>query len=146
MSTSSPERTTGAGAGWLGRALVYALIYVLVGVAFAALAGQSGFVGARVWRFAAWLCSAVAFGTHVQYERVTVGRSAVAAALHASFAAAVGAFGLAFSAVIHRHLAGMRPSGLLAAALVIWPLMTAVPAFLVGWAAGMLMQPRGGVG
>ena len=142
MTTSASEPTTRA--GWLGRALIYALIYVLIGVVFAALAGRSGFVGARVWRFAAWLCSAIAFGTHVQHERVTVGRSAAATAWHAAFGAAVGAFGLALAAIVHRHLAGMRPSGLLGAALVIWPAMTAIPAFLVGIAAAMLMRPRGG--
>jgi len=130
-------------AGWLGRAIVYAVIYLVIGVVFATLAARAGLVGARLWRFAAWLCSAIAFGTHVQFERVTIGRSPASTAWHAAFAAALGAFGLALSAIIHRHLAGFRPSGLLGAALIIWPVITGVPAFLVGMAASMLMQPRG---
>lgn len=141
MATSSSEPTTQA--GWVGRALAYALIYVFVGVVFAILAVRSGFVGARFWRLAAWLVSAVAFGIHIRFERVIAGRSAPTSAWHAAFAAAVGAFGLAVGAIVHRHVVGLGPSGLLSAALIIWPLITAIPAFLVGLAAATLMQPRG---
>lgn len=141
MATSSSETT--ARAGWLGRALIYALIYVVFGIVFGALAGRAGgLAGARVWRFAAWLCSAIAFGTHIQFERLTIGRPPVTAAWHAAFAAALGAFGLAVSAVIHRHLAGMPRSGLLGFALLLWPAITFVPAFVVGFAAATLMRPR----
>jgi hypothetical protein len=140
MSTSSSEITSRP--GWIGRAILYALIYVVIGIVFGALAGRSGFGGARFWRFAAWLCSAIAFGTHIQFERVTIGRSAMAAACHAAVAAAIGAFLLAVSAIMHRQAAGLPRSGLLGLALVIWPCMTAVAAFLVGMAAAMLMQPR----
>jgi len=141
MATSSSETRTRA--GWLGRALVYALIYLAIGLVFGALAGRSGFGGARVWRFAAWLCSAIAFGTHVQFERVTTGRSAVSSAWHAAVGAAVGAFALALSAIIHRQVVGLPRSGLLGAALVVWPCIVLVPAFLVGLAGATLMQPRG---
>ena len=141
MAMSSFEPTTRA--GWLGRALVYALIYVLVGVLFAAFAGRAGFGGARFWRLAAWLVSAIAFGTHIQFERVTAGRSIVSTAWHAAFAAALGALGLALAAVVHRHVAGVPRSGLLGAAVIIWPIITAVPAFLVGMVAASLMRPRG---
>lgn len=144
MSTSTSEITTRP--GWLGRALVYALIYVVIGVVFGALAGRSGLVGARFWRFAAWLCSAIAFGTHVQFERVTIGRSPMATAWHAAFGAALGALLLAVAAIIHRQAAGLPRSGLLGLALIIWPCITAVPAFVVGMAAAMLMQPRSPTG
>src|SRR2546423_10319996 len=140
MATSSSERTTQA--GWLGRSLVYALIYVVVGVVFAQFAFHSMFVGARFWRLAAWVVSAIAFGTHVQYERVTAGRSLFATGLHAATAAAIGAFGLALAAIVHRHAAGLSGSGLLGVALIIWPVMTFIPALLVGMAAATLMRPR----
>jgi hypothetical protein len=140
MATSFVEPTMHA--GWLGRALVYALIYAVVGALFAQLAGHSTFVGARFWRLAAWVVSAIAFGTHVQHERVTAGRTLLATGLHAATAAAVGAFGLALAAIVHRHAAGLPRSGLLGAALIIWPLMTFIPALLVGMAAATLMRPR----
>src|ERR1051325_9669154 len=140
MDTSSSEPRTQA--GWLGRALVYALIYIVVGVLFAQLAGHSTFVGARFWRLAAWLVSAIAFGTHVQYERVTAGRTFLATGLHAGIAAALGAFGLALTAIVHRQVVGLPRSGLLGAALIIWPVLTFIPALLVGMAAATLMRPR----
>ena len=140
MATSSSEPTTQA--GWLGRALIYALIYIVVGVAFAQFAGHSTFLGARFWRLAAWVASAIAFGTHIQHERVTLGRTLFATGLHAATAAAVGAFGLALAAIVHRHNVGLPGSRLLGAALIIWPVMTFIPALLVGMAAATLMRPR----
>ena len=140
MATSSSEPTTQA--GWLRRALLYALIYLVVGIVFAEFAGHSAALGVRLWRLAAWVVSAIVFGTHIQYERVTAGRSVFDAGLHVSIAAALGAFGLALAAVLHRHAAGLPRSGLLGLALVLWPFMTFVPAFLVGLAAAAMMRPR----
>ncbi|HJP60114.1 MAG TPA: hypothetical protein VJ865_08940 [Gemmatimonadaceae bacterium] len=140
MATSSSEPTTQA--GWIGRALVYALFYMLVGVLVAQFAGHFAFVAPRVWRLTAWLASAIAFGTHIQYERLTAGRSILVTGLHAATAAALGAFGLALAAIVHRHGVGLPRSGLLGAALVIWPVITFIPALMVGMGAAALMRPR----
>ena len=126
----------------MGRALIYALIYIVVGVVFAQLASHATFFGARFWRLAAWLVSAIAFGAHIQYERVTSGRTIFFTGLHAASAAALGAFGLALAAIVHRHAIGLPRSGLLGTALILWPLITFVPALLVGMAAATLMRPR----
>jgi len=86
--------------------------------------------------------SAIAFGTHIQHERVTLGGTIFATGLHAATAAALGACGLALAAIVHRHLAGLPRSGLLGASLIIWPLITFIPALLVGMAAATIMRPR----
>jgi hypothetical protein len=140
MATASSETRTKA--GWMGRALIYALIYVVVGVLFAQLAGQATILGARFWRLAAWVVSGIAFGTHIQHERVALSRTAFASGLHAATAAAVGALGLALAAIVHRHGVGLPRSGLLSAALIIWPVITFVPALGVGVGAAALMRPR----
>lgn len=140
MATSSSEPRTQA--GWLGRALIYALIYAVVGALFAQLAGYSTFLPGRFWRLSAWVVSAIAFGTHIQHERVTLGRTVFASGLHAAAAAALGAFGLALAAIVHRHGVGLPRSGLLGAALIIWPVITFIPALAVGTGAAALMQPR----
>lgn len=140
MAASSFESTTKA--GWLGRALRYAVIYCAVGVLFAVFASHSTSFGARFWRLAAWVVSAIAFGTHIHHERVTDGRTSFASALHAATASALGAFGLALGAIVHRHAAGLARSGLLSAALILWPVITFIPALLVGMAAATLMRPR----
>ena len=63
-------------------------------------------------------------------------------ALRAALAAACGAFGLAMGAVIHAATAS-GPQRFPAIMLVIWPLMTAVPAFVVALAvtAGLARLP-----
>ena len=55
--------------------------------------------------------------------------------LHASMSVALGAFGLAAAANIHALTSGTGNQRLLALALVIWPIMTSVPAFVVALAA-----------
>ena len=130
--------------GWWTRAFIYGAIYLAIGLTFAALAGHAAGPGRQAWRVAAYIISAIAFGTHIQFERVTAGRSIFGAALHAAFAVAVGAFGLAVMANLHASNAGVLRSRLLRASIILWPLITAVPAFLVGLAASTLMRPRGG--
>ena len=114
--------------------------YLAVGIVFGELAGRDASHDALVaWRRGAWLVSAFAFATHLLYERVSLRSSPMVAALHAALAAALGAFGLAAAANVHAFtVPPRRPSLLLALSLAIWPLMTVLPAFLVGLVAALL--------
>jgi hypothetical protein len=113
------------------------VLYAAVGIVFAIPAGP-----VKVWRLAAWIVSGVAYAGHVVYERFRLGNSIFATALHAGLAAALGAFGLAVGANIyslrfgstneHRHL--------LLLSLGLWPVITAVPAFLIALGAGWVFQ------
>jgi hypothetical protein len=87
-----------------------------------------------MWRLASWLTCAAAFAVHLGYEHFRLCNSPGRIALHASMAVALGAFGLAIAANIHALRAATGNQRLLALALVIWPIMTAVPAFLVALA------------
>jgi hypothetical protein len=51
--------------------------------------------------------------------------------MHIANGAAVGAFGLAGAAIVHSFLTGTGNLRLLRIALLIWPLITGVPAFVV---------------
>jgi hypothetical protein len=51
--------------------------------------------------------------------------------MHASMAAALGAAGLAVAANLHESRAASHYRPLMATALIAWPLLTAVPAFVV---------------
>jgi hypothetical protein len=114
--------------------------YLAVGIVFGELAGRDSSHDALVaWRRGAWLVSAFAFATHLLYERVSLRSSPMVAALHAALAAALGAFGLAAAANVHAFtVPPRRPSLLLVLSLAIWPLMTVLPAFLVGLVAALL--------
>src|SRR5205809_5907426 len=99
-------------------------------------ARQSGCVQSDANDLAArrWAISGAAFAAHIAYEQVRLRSSPGATALHASLAVALGAFALAVAANVHAQAAAShQPSHFLA--LVLWPVVTALPAFVVGLAA-----------
>lgn len=121
---------------WFRGAILVGLVYLAAGIVFGALAGAAATNQMRdAWRLAAWLTSAIAFAAHIRYEQLKLGNSPVATALHASLAAALGAFGLAVAANIHAQSVASSHQRLLAIALVAWPVLTAIPAFVVALAA-----------
>ena len=88
-----------------------------------------------MWRLAAWLICAVAFATHIGLEHFRLRSSPRGTVLHASVAVALGAFALAAAANIHALTSGTGNQRLLALSLVIWPVMTGLPAFVVAFLA-----------
>src|SRR6266545_4542375 len=123
---------------WVAVAVSVAIAYPVVGIGFAALDGLSYSAGVRVWRLGAWgLCAAV-FAAHLGYERLWVKNSPVRAALHVSVAVAVGAFVLAGWVNVHGLWIGARQSAMAPLALVLFPLLTGVPAFAVALVGGVV--------
>jgi hypothetical protein len=103
-------------------------VYTLVGIVFAVPATH-----VQAWRLAAWIVSASGYTAHIAYERFRLRTSPGSAALHVALAVALGAFGLAVGANIHSLSTGStnQHRHLLRLSLVIWPVITALPAFLV---------------
>ena len=118
---------------WFGTALLVGLLYIIVGTLFPnpSVSDPMQFV----WRLAAWIISAVTFVFRILYEHFRLHNSTRRVALHTSTAVALGAFGLAVAANIHSLQAGTGNRQLLVLALLIWPVMSAVPAFVVAIAA-----------
>lgn len=117
---------------WLCTAILVGGLYLAVGIISATLAGAAASNQMRfIWRLSAFLLSAVAFAAHTAYEHFRLRNAAQSTAWHASVAVAFGAFALALVANVHDlgSASGYRPRMLIA--LVTWPLITAVPAFLV---------------
>lgn len=102
--------------------------YALVGILFAMPATH-----VRAWRLAAWIVCAVGFAAHIWYEGARRGRSTRSAARQVAYAVAIGSFGLAVGANIHSLFAGTASQHrvLLLLSLVIWPAITALPAYVV---------------
>lgn len=114
---------------WLAAAAVIAIVYPVVGVGFAALSASSAAM--RLFgRWAAWLACAIAFAVHLGYEHFKLRSTPLRAALHVSLAVAVGALLLAVWVTSH---------SLAPLALVLFPLITGVPAFVAAFAAGSLL-------
>jgi len=124
--------------GSLRAALLLGGVYLLIGRVFAAPADH-----VRVWRLAAWALSGAAYAAHIGYEHFKLHHSPRSTALHAALAVAIGACALAAAGALHSLLAGsaLRPLWLLA--LILWPVVTAVPAFFVALVAGAILARRG---
>lgn len=123
------------------RAVLYlGVVYLTAGLLFGTLAGQAASTQVRVaWRWAAWVVSAIAFGAHIVYEQVRLRSSPRITALHVSAAAGLGAFGLAVAANVHAQtISPHQHSLILLLSLAIWPVMTALPAFVVALVAAIL--------
>jgi hypothetical protein len=120
---------------WVRAALLVGFAYFFVGRLFAAPSSQ-----VRMWRLAAWVVSGAAFAAHIAYEHFRLRHTPRITALHAALAVALGAFALAVAGGVHSLLTAPTIrlfSWLLA--LVVWPLATAVPAFLVALVAAAVL-------
>lgn len=126
---------------WIRPAVVVGVCYALVGILFALPTTH-----ARAWRLAAWVVSAFAFAGHIAYERYRLRNPPASSALHVALGAALGAFGLAVGANIHSLSAGSTPHQrtLLLLALVLWPVIVSIPAFVAALVASLILARRDG--
>jgi hypothetical protein len=102
--------------------------YALVGILFAVPATH-----VQAWRLAAWVVSATGYAAHIGYERFALRNPPRNSALHVALAVALGAFGLAVGANIHSQyiVSTTQHRALLLLSLGVWPIITALPAFVV---------------
>jgi hypothetical protein len=123
---------------WLRTAILAGLGYFLVGRLFA-VPGEH----AQAWRLAAWVVSFLIYTTHFRLERARPGSSPRVVALHVATAVAIGAFALALALMMRSVAAqgSLTPRWL--AALVLFPAVTAVPAFLVALVTAVALARRG---
>lgn len=112
-------------------------LYAVVGRAFAAPT-----IHVDLWRLAAWMVCGIAYAAHIGYEHFRLRHSARVTALHVAVGVAIGGFALAVAGMIHsvQGTTAVWPKWRLA--LILWPAVTAVPAFLVALVtAAMLRRP-----
>lgn len=117
-------------------AVLLGIGYALVGILFALPRTHVQF-----WRLSAWLVSGVGYAAHVAHERFRLQSPPARAALHVALAAALGAFGLAVGANVHSLTAGSTSQHrqLVLLSLGTWPVITALPAFLIAFGASAVL-------
>lgn len=114
--------------------------YVVIGVGFSLLDDSPDPTQVLLWRLGAWIASAAVAVAQIAYEHYRLGSTPRPLALRAAGAVALGALGLAVAANVHAFVAGTpRPVSLLAA-LVAWPVMTALPAFVAALIAAFALR------
>jgi hypothetical protein len=138
-----PAPTTGPASGrrrWVRTAVVVGAGYFVIGTIFATLAKSAVADPGRVaWRLTAWLVCAALYAAHIAFEHWRLGSGARSMAMHAALAVAVGGFALAVAGLVHSLQVGAHREASWLLALVLWPLVTAVPAFLVALVAGAVL-------
>jgi len=128
---------------WVRAVVLFGIGYALVGIVFAVPTTH-----VHAWRLAAWAVSAVGYAAHIAYERFRLQNSPGTAALHVALAVALGAFGLAVGANIHSlsTVSANQHRQLLLLSLGIWPVITALPAFLVALGTNVVLARALGKG
>jgi hypothetical protein len=122
----------------MGRAVLLAggSYFLVPGILFAELAGRAASPQGRfAWRLGAWLLSVCIFAAHLGHERLRLRHPALFTARNVALAVALGACALAAAALVRALATGTGKPQLLALALVLWPVLSGVPAFAVAWAA-----------
>jgi hypothetical protein len=122
---------------WIFVAITSGAIYLFLGVG---LPNPSSPSDAQFrWRLAAWLMSGTVFLSHILYEGFALRNRSRTVAFHTSLAVALGAFALAVAANIHGWKVATPHQHLLVLSLIIWPVLTAVPAWLVSFAGAAIV-------
>ena len=119
--------------------MLVAVAYLVIGIVFGALAKSADVHHVRLWRLAAWVASAAVAAAQIGYEHYRLRSSPGPTARHAGGAVALGAFGLAVAANIHSLLAATPGKHSPLLALIAWPVITALPAFLAARVAAAVL-------
>jgi hypothetical protein len=113
-------------------AIAVGVVYAVVGIGLTELSNRIATDQFRAWRLAAWVVSALVYAGHFYYEQFRLKQRSLAVALHLAIAVGIGAFLLAVGAAIHAtFVVAHAPWWLFGIALVAWPLLTGLPAFVV---------------
>jgi hypothetical protein len=123
------------GQPWFGTVIFIGILYGVIGIIFAFPSNH-----VHMWRLAAWISSAVVYAAHIGHEHFALRHTSRSTAFHVAVAVGIGGFALAVAATVHSLLVPpnyQRWRFLIA--LVVWPIITALPAFLVAFVVAAVL-------
>ena len=128
-------------ASGLRLALFATAAYVAIGVITPFLAGD-GTSPARLttWRLVAWILSLAVFAAHVTAARLREQRSPAASAVQVALAVALAATVLAAAGPVRTYWGKPNSARMILLSLVLWPVMTGLPAFVAAFVAGRIIR------
>ena len=115
--------------------LLAGIAYLVIGFVTAVLARGSP-AAVTGWRLVAWVLSALVFVSHVAVAQRQRDRSPVVAAVEVAVAVGLGALGLAIVGPVRSHWNDPNVMRVALLSVVLWPLLTGLPAFVVALAGG----------
>ena len=115
------------------RVILIGVVYAVVGIGFGELANLGSTDRVRfMWRLGAWVASGAVYAAHLWYEHFQLRNSPRTTSLNAGLAVAFGGLLLAVAALTHALTVPTHaPFRLYLLALVMWPIITGVPAYVV---------------
>jgi nitrate reductase NapE component len=129
---------------WISIAILVGLLYPAIAVASSELAAAVASSQMQFfWRLSAFVISGVVLAAHIAYEYFRLRNTMWPTAWHAALAVALGAFVLALMANIHDLVSASGYRSRMLIALVAWPILTAVPAFIVALVVAAVLQKLG---
>ena len=122
-------------------ALYASAAYVAIGIITPFLGGD-GTSPARLttWRLVAWILSLAVFAAHITAARLRERRSPAVSAVQVALAVALGALVLAAAGPVRAYWGKPNSSRVILLSLVLWPLMTGLPAFAAAFVAGRVIR------
>jgi hypothetical protein len=121
---------------WLRWLVFVGIAYAVIGVTFALPPNH-----VMSWRRAAWLASGALYAAHFAQEHFRLRNSPLTIAAHVGSAVAIGGFGLAVAATVHSlFVAPNYDRSRFVVALIVWPLIIGVPAFVVAFVIALVMR------
>jgi len=121
---------------WIRVVILVGVLYFVVGKVFALPSGN-----VKLWRLAAWVVCGAVYAAHIGYEHFRLRLRFQVTALHTALAVALGAFLLAVAATINAMVAVSHAHyWRYLLAFILWPVITAVPAFLVALVAAAILD------
>jgi hypothetical protein len=121
---------------WRGVVILAGASYGFIGIVFGLPSTH-----VRIWRLAAWAVSGVVYISHLAYERYWLGARPLTTATHVAMAVAIGAFLLAVGATVHAAMVSSHaPYWRFGLALILWPIITAAPAFVVALVQALVLS------
>ena len=122
-------------------ALLASAAYVAIGVVTPFLVGDgTSPTRTTVWRVVAWVLSLAVFAAHITAARLRDQRSPVVSAVQVALAVALGAFVLAAGGPVRTYWGKPNSARVIVLSLVLWPVMTGLPAFAAAFAAGHVIR------
>jgi hypothetical protein len=119
---------------WIRQSIVAGIVYFVVGYGSALVDPYISDHFRFTWRLLAWLAAGLVFAAHIVYEYFHQHNSPRTTALHTAVAVGCGGLLLAVAATVRATTAvSHAPYSRYLLALVAWPLITALPAFLVAF-------------
>ena len=119
--------------------ILFSVAYIAVGIVTADFAASAASIqGQTAWRLIAWGVSLLVYGAQLIVERVRFNSTTLRTALRASGAVAIAAFALAAAGPVWTHW-GKPDQQRALTALLLWPVLTGLPAFVLALGAGAVI-------